>query len=122
MILNGHQYPMSEPPVKREGERAPEPRGAVVPEVSAAPRAAEPQVSRAAEPQCAAAGEQRLALVYRLLNYKDIGEVRAFVTHLFAISSSDFLPAVSSISAARSAAEVAREAHLRHAPGSDGRA
>ncbi len=43
-------------------------------------------------------------------------------THLFAISSSDFLPAVSSISAARSAAEVAREAHLRHAPGSDGRA
>ena len=34
----------------------------------------------------------------------------------------DFLPAVTSISAARSAAEVAREAHLRHAPGSDGRA
>jgi MFS family permease len=49
--------------------------------------------------------------------------VRAMTaTHLFAISSTDFLPAVSSISAARSAAEVAREAHLRHAPGSDGRA
>ena len=49
--------------------------------------------------------------------------VRATVaTHLFAISSTDFLPAVSSISAARSAAEVAREAHLRHAPGRDGRA
>ncbi len=43
-------------------------------------------------------------------------------THLFAISSTDFLPAVSSISAARSAAEVAREAHLRHAPGRSGRA
>jgi len=42
-------------------------------------------------------------------------------THLFGISSSDFLPAVSSISAARSAAEVARESHLRHAPGSSGR-
>ena len=43
-------------------------------------------------------------------------------THLFAICSTDFLPAVTSISAARSAAEVAREAHLRHAPGSSGRA
>jgi MFS family permease len=42
-------------------------------------------------------------------------------TRLYAVSSSDFLPAVSSISAARSAAEVTRESHLRHAPGRTGR-
>jgi hypothetical protein len=49
--------------------------------------------------------------------------VRAEVaTRLYAVSSADFLPAVTSISAARSAAEVAREAHLRHAPGRTGRA
>jgi MFS family permease len=43
-------------------------------------------------------------------------------TELYAICSGDFLPAVTSISEARSAAEGAREAHLRHAPGSGGRA
>jgi len=43
-------------------------------------------------------------------------------TELFAICSADFLPAVTSISEARSAAEGAREAHLRHAPGRSGRA
>ena len=68
---------MSEPPVKREGERASEPRAAVITELSAVTLAAEPQVTPAAEPQ----------LVYRLLNYKDIGEVRAFVTQMFAISA-----------------------------------
>jgi len=77
MILNRHHYPMSEPPVKREGERASEPRAAVITELSAVTLAAEPQETRAAEPQ----------LVYRLLNYKDIGEVRAFVTQMFAISA-----------------------------------
>jgi MFS family permease len=43
-------------------------------------------------------------------------------TRLYAISSHDFLPAVSSISAARSAAEITRDSHLRHAPGRTGRA
>jgi GNAT superfamily N-acetyltransferase len=91
MALNRQHYPMSEPLVKREGERVSEPCFAVVTDVSAlsqASRSAEPQALRAAEPQGAAAVvEQRPALVYRLLNYKDIGEVRAFVTQLFAISA-----------------------------------
>jgi len=43
-------------------------------------------------------------------------------TLLYAVCSADFLPAVTSISAARSAAEGAREAHLRHAPGRWGHA
>jgi len=85
MILNRHHYPMSEPPVKREGERASEPRAAVITELSAVTLAAEPQVTPAAEPQVTPAAEPQL--VYRLLNYKDIGEVRAFVTQMFAISA-----------------------------------
>ena len=38
-------------------------------------------------------------------------------TRLLGISAGDFLPAVTSISEARSAAESARSEHLRHAPG-----
>jgi GNAT superfamily N-acetyltransferase len=72
MALKRQQYPMSEPLVKREGERATEPGAAVACEVS-------PVNTSHAEP--------RPALAYRLLNYKDIGEVRAFVTLLYAISA-----------------------------------
>jgi hypothetical protein len=38
-------------------------------------------------------------------------------TRLLGVSATDFLPAVTGISEARSAAEVARSEHLRHAPG-----
>ena len=38
-------------------------------------------------------------------------------TRLLAVCAADFLPAVTGISEARTAAEVARTAHLRHAPG-----
>ena len=41
-------------------------------------------------------------------------------TRLYGICAADFLPAVTSISEARSAAEGARSAHLRNAPGLDG--
>jgi CRP-like cAMP-binding protein len=38
-------------------------------------------------------------------------------TRLYAISAGDFLPAVTGISEARAAAELARAEHLRNAPG-----
>jgi len=44
----------------------------------------------------------------------------AEATRLYGIRAVDFLPAVTSISEARSAAEGARSAHLRNAPGLDG--
>ena len=86
MALKRHQYPMSEPTVKREGEPS---RGR-----GAAPRA-EPfttptrhmrsdpvrsSADAAPDPRCA-------GIVFRTLNYGDLAEVRAFVTLLYAISA-----------------------------------
>jgi GNAT superfamily N-acetyltransferase len=75
MALKRQDYPMSPPPVKREGERAPE------------PSATHTRNTTAVSPEGTAAAAERAALVYRLLNYKDIGEVRAFITLLYAISA-----------------------------------
>jgi GNAT superfamily N-acetyltransferase len=97
MVSKRQHYPMSEPVVKRQAENAAERNAgslsnsaafsgatfsggvALVTEVS--PAGSGDVVSGSADPG------QRPALVFRLLNYKDIGEVRAFITLLYAISA-----------------------------------
>jgi GNAT superfamily N-acetyltransferase len=94
MALKSQHYPMSEPPVKPEGERANEPGRAMEHE-----RPSERQLDRGnkqpaheraseAPTRDERASDMRSAtLIFRLLNYKDISEVRAFITLLYAISA-----------------------------------
>jgi len=99
MALKSQHYPMSEPPVKPEGERAREPGFATEHErhserVSER-RNKEPTHGRASNALTGDArpGDMRAsdssspALIFRLLNYKDISEVRSFITLLYAISA-----------------------------------
>jgi GNAT superfamily N-acetyltransferase len=73
MAWKSQHYPMSEPPVKREGE----------PESGTEPELELP----CEQPTDGHTNERRAALVFRLLNYKDISEVRSFITLLYAISA-----------------------------------
>jgi GNAT superfamily N-acetyltransferase len=68
---------MSEPPVKREGE----------PESGSEPELELPCEQPCDEHADERTNERRAALLFRMLNYKDISEVRSFITLLYAISA-----------------------------------